>query len=262
MEVKGASLPMMNRYLLRARSHSRRGFTAAEIAMVATVIAILSLLVLPLFRNRTEEARITAAHDEARSLAMTVLLVEADIGNGFLPRLADLDNGEQVSVLPAIDIPTEPPVCAWNATLETPAFPMLRDRVVDGWKGPYASFKRYLTFEEIENMDTRWWSDQGGPLWSVTGGNTYSGLSDEPEDRHPADPWGLPYIFYGRETTARPSGAVFNFNAIYSLGPDGLPGGANGALGSPPDIFGSPLYLDRDGGYLGDPDGDDIEFRF
>ena len=41
----------------------RRGFTAVEMASVVTVIAILALLILPLFQRQTDEARITAAAD-------------------------------------------------------------------------------------------------------------------------------------------------------------------------------------------------------
>ena len=87
-----------------------QGFTAVEIAMVATVIAILALLILPLFRTRTEEAKITAARDDMRSLAIAQMAAMADTGYYFRPQ--DLDNTQQVYELlfplthTAPDVPT------------------------------------------------------------------------------------------------------------------------------------------------------------
>ena len=47
-------------------ARTERGFTAVELSMVVTVIAILALLILPLFQRQTDEARITAAQGDIR----------------------------------------------------------------------------------------------------------------------------------------------------------------------------------------------------
>lgn len=209
--------------------HSRRGFTAVEIAMVATVIAILALLILPIFRQRSEDARIAAVEDELQSLVKALLLVEADMPGGkFLPRLNDLDNrdysefpGEVTEFDENADV--EPPKAFWiyDSGLGQGLFehleldPMLTpsyDTIVANWHGPYVALKNTVFLEDIFDFNNM--SDlDGGPIYIF---EKYDSLD---RDKYPVDPWGNPYILYGAEET------VYNVRALYSLGPDGIPGG-------------------------------------
>ena len=261
----------------------RRGFTAVEMTMVATVIAILALLVLPIFRDRVEAARLAAAHDELDSIAKAILMVEADIGKGYQPRLQDLDNGEVQSTGGVILRPDiEPPMAAWNWTLEEPEQPFSRQRVVSGWKGPYLSFKRfaYISTDPATNpnLDNRWWDTvfnvliigpdgPGIPNFTGFGGPAQDDLtpvSEEQADRYPIDPWGSPYVFFGKgrfdpslADTGLPINTGDNYeypNArLYCLGPNGVPGN----IAAP---FTNPDEYRREGGVLGT--GDDIDYRF
>jgi type II secretory pathway pseudopilin PulG len=208
--------------------HSRRsdaGFTAVEMAMVATVIAIIALLILPIFRQRAEAAREAAVVDELSSLAKALLLVEAD--TGIQVRLQDLDNGQGLTNSP--DVST--PLAAWNGTLEA-VIPKARATVDANWVGPYAAPKNFLTNAEITGTLPGYiYQGSGSPGYIyVVGvsGPQYPGTpsNDSGDDRYPVDPWGQPYVFYGqgRFPADDASESTFNTSVLYSLGPDGIPG--------------------------------------
>lgn len=257
-------------------SHSaRRGFTAVEMTMVATVIAIIALIILPAFRSRLDESKLAAAYSEMDTLSKAILMAEADAN--IQPRLQDLDN-------PAVVVTTDSnpseqaPIAQWNYALETAQVPTSRQRVSSLWKGPYTAFRRftYLTQDvAIENrIQPVYISNDSlsqGPIlvtdFTGFGGNledTYtSGVPGREADRYPTDPWGNPYIFYGRgrrdldtpPTGTNPPNSGDNYpyptSVIYSMGPDGLPGDG-AAL--------TAVNMQREGGFLGT--GDDLEFRF
>jgi type II secretory pathway pseudopilin PulG len=253
---------------------SPAGFTAVEIAMVATVIAIIALLILPIFRQRTEEARRVAALDELSSIAKAMLLIEADIG--IQVRLNDLDNGDELGNVTNDNVGTAPPIAAWNGTLESDVAKS-RDTVVANWLGPYAAFERFVYMTNslaVPTLDPFFYTENGGPIYHVTGarafsGNTSGGTSitdtdvapfpSDPiglADRFPVDPWGQPYLFFGKGTIEYVGGgtaeSVFNTSVVYSMGPDGFPGENNP---------GAPLtFYHRETGILGT--GDDLQYRF
>lgn len=244
----------------------QKGFTAIEIAMVASVIAILALLILPLFRTRSDEAKLVAARDELQSLAKALLLVEADTGHAF--RLQDLDNGITASggggvVRPGIDVPvvwsgsnptlTGVPWVTMNDTERTKLLPASGSSAsligASFWRGPYISFQKSLPYAFLKAARPEMFVDLGGPIYDVTGGRSYpypgGGVTDDSDDRIPIDPWGGPYLFVNLAETG------YGPRLIYSMGPDGLPGDA-----TPPYVYTSK----RLGGDLGN--GDDIEYIF
>jgi type II secretory pathway pseudopilin PulG len=265
---------MRTRSTRSAPRRMRRGFTAVEIAMVATVIAILALLILPIFRKRTEEARQAAVRDELQSLAKAYILVEADL-DGFQPRLQDLDNVMNTSSA-QVNQPlraTEPPYAEWNHTIGFTAAisPVATQnnrttRVVPNWKGPYIANPKYSAVADIEFLlpDAIF---PNGPVYIVganasspqftDGGGTFS---DDDADRYPIDPWGNPYLFFGSGRLNDDTESFFNSRVIYSMGPNGIPG--DGTI--------SPLlYLRKGDAFLTDPStrgelgtGDDHEYIF
>ncbi|MCX7718350.1 MAG: type II secretion system protein GspG [Candidatus Sumerlaeaceae bacterium] len=253
----------------RGRPAARRGFTAIEIAMVATVIAIFALLVLPLFRNRVEEAKIAAARADLTSLMKAEQLVKAD--TGYFVRLEDLDNIELN--LPGQPNPTPPPN---GITLEVPPFYYLEappssraPLTVPEWiafagttskpkfRGPYIAFQNSLRYGDLLTRPEN--QQLANNLLRSRTGNPASAIFDIPtgplfdslENRIPVDPWGNPYLFF--PATGETG---FASSVIYSLGPDGLPGLLNGT--SPNDFLrGTPNGL----GTL-DPNVDDLQVQF
>jgi prepilin-type N-terminal cleavage/methylation domain-containing protein len=242
---------------------NRRGFTAIEIAMVATVIAILALLILPVFRQRAEEARLAAANDELQSIVKTLLLIEADMpGGAFMPRLNDLDNRSNPGKVAGVnDVPDlDPARTTWRSTVPgttRAGFYLLSDAeynatVPQNWQGPYVAVKNSRTLDEIDlaypqavtrangGSGTTTISSGTGPIW------IYDNYDDLFADRYPVDPWGSPYLLFGTEET------IYNVRAVYSMGPDGVPGENN------PNPL--PTDYDRRGGRLGT--GDDLFFFF
>lgn len=235
-----------------------RGFTAVEIAMVASVIAILALLILPIFRQRAEEARVAAVEDELASLVKALLLVEADMpGGGYLVQLNDLDNRSN----PTLDVlndpltpDLDPPVSFWNRDLGEFQFlnlTQVADRaryqtILSNWKGPYVAWKNTVSLLELrDRASLQPYTNQGanqGPI-SIPAPPVYNNF-DLGADRYPVDPWGNPYLLFGPEET------IYNVRVLYSVGPNGVPGNGNGDL---------PDY-NRRNGVLGT--GDDFSFTF
>lgn len=229
--------------------------------MVVTVIAILALLILPLFRDRVEAARRAAAQDELKSLLTAELLVYADTNYFF--RLQDLDNSTQYNQIP-VQPHEEIPIAQWNRPFSIEE----RDKLVAGsnrWKGPYISMSRFK-FLELRDifvggpLEDFFWSapGQGGPIMDILSPNgadwwpspdvPIAGVTDHGEDRIPIDPWGTPYLFFGpgrmNEVEGNYQESDFGSGAIFSLGPDGMPG-----LGVP--YQGNPVNLMREMGHVG-----------
>jgi type II secretory pathway pseudopilin PulG len=247
--------------------------------MVITVIAILALLILPLFRDRVEAARQAAVQDELQSLAKAEMLVYADCG--MFVRLQDLDNGTQYND-PPVRPDQEIPIASWNRPLSQSQRARLRQGA-KVWKGPYISMGKYKYMELDQNPVTGepgarqlvpefFWSgggtligQQGGPIMDLTPGLSWldpAGYFDSWEDRILLDPWGTPYLFFGPGKLTEENGAFLqqesNFSGavLYSLGPDGMPGA--GQAYQPP--AGSPINLLREGYQLGN--GDDYAYYF
>lgn len=250
----------------RPEKTQQRGFTAVEIAMVASVIAILALLILPIFRQRAEEARLAAAQDELQSLVKALLLVEADIpGGNHLPQLSDLNNLEwpEGTALGTSPVPTLPGRTRWYNDMTNPQnsrfilagdpealypFSTYQNIVAPAWKGPYIAVRNSISLSALAGSFPQLTHAGGGPI------NT-----NIPNDRYPVDPWGTPYLLFGVERgIAGGTETAYNFRAVYSLGPDGLPGGSAQRA-----LFGGGVPANgwrRQGGLLGT--GDDLEFRF
>ena len=225
-----------------------KAFTAVEVIMVAAVIAILALIILPLFQKRTEEAKIAAVQDDLQGLAKAEILANADTDWYF--RLQDLDNTKLYPGT-ALERDISVPYARWDRLLTTREREVLARR----WEGPYIAVQTYSSTLLSEADPAR------GGIWSDGFFNqNYMGKSpilvfpeDIDNDKIPTDPWGGPYIFYapGSETAYNFSNAV-----IYSLGPNGQPGDGS-------DLNWDENFLDRNStqsSHLGN--GDDYKFVF
>jgi type II secretory pathway pseudopilin PulG len=227
--------------------------------MVATVIAILALLILPLFRTRTEEAKRTAALDDMRSLSLAEMATYADTGYYFRPQ--DLDNTQQIRtvIVPDRDVP----VAVWNA----PISEQQRSSLAVNWKGPYTSLSKYSTYATLTGSPPigkpylfQSASGTGGAIMdlksrSVALDNGPLVVSDDAaDDKIPIDPWGNPYLFFGtgrRMELTSAEESDYDTAVIYSLGPDGQAGNGQG--------YDPYLYV-RETGVLGQ--GDDLVREF
>lgn len=235
------------------------GFTALEIAMVASIIAILALLILPIFRKRTDEAKLTAARDELQSLAKALILAEADTDRSW--RLQDLGFTD----IPIAAVFRE--LTAQEIAQLTPPTNVLTTGAVGAtyWRGPYIAFQKAATVQDVRSQRAYIFSDNNGSIFYVD--------SRDDEVRIPLDPWGSPYLFldyrdanwraeifsdFGVETS-------FNQRVLYSMGPDGIPGSldVNGGGFNPANAF---FYCipdrTRQNGVLGRTDSDDLEYVF
>jgi len=223
-----------------------RGFTAIEISMVVTVIAILALLIMPLFRDRIEAARKTAAQDELLTLEKAETLAHADTGYYF--RLQDLDNMTQYNEPPQ-RVDQEIPITSWNRPFTVEERRKLRGGPT-AWKGPYITIGQFkfmelgIAVDPTQGIPEFFWSytGRGGPILDLTGTDWWPSPNipitwDHQQDKVLVDPWGTPYLFFG--TGAGDMGKLneeggaylaqetnFGNAAVYCLGPDGMPGDA------------------------------------
>ncbi len=199
-----------------ARAHRLRGFTAVEIAMVATVIAIIALLALPIFRQRTEEARESAVFDELSSLAKVQLLAEAD--TGFQVRLQDLSK-------PKLDGSSPVTIKTWDTRV------INTNTLESNWEGPYIALNSRNSVS-VDDLQDFWYSPvDGNGFIAVVSANPLArrapgggeSADNTADDRYPIDPWGNPYVFFGEGNLNPIAGNESNFNTsiLVSFGPDG-----------------------------------------
>jgi prepilin-type N-terminal cleavage/methylation domain-containing protein len=227
------------------------GFTAIEIAMVAAIIAILALIILPIFRGRVEDAKKAAAQSDLASLMKAEMVVKAD--TDFYARLEDLDNValNSPNTAPPNGVTVEVPFFVYNAAgvgtppVARPPLSTAQRTQLGGtadspkWKGPYVAMQHVITYADAKAQAAL----PGDVVWryvlQTQTGNSYqsaiqdfltattSGCYDSDNNRIPVDPWGNPYLFFaptGVDTSGNASPPRFPNCAIYSLGPNGLPG--------------------------------------
>ena len=230
----------------------KRGFTAIEIAVVATIIAILSLLVIPLFRERSKQAKIAAAYDDMQSLGKAEQLAYAEC-NIYL-RLQDIDNTNTYdpSGIPVMGYDVDLPIAAWNRPLENDE----RKTLARNWKGPYAAHNSSELVGFLYTPFSGMFSNSPvGPGSGLRGPVFFDGR-DNPNDRYPVDPWKGPFIYHAEEETFINGSKVTLSNVIYCLGPNGIPGNT-GVLTNADDFQRWEKYSLSPLGT-----GDDLEYRF
>lgn len=234
----------------RTPNSSRRAVTMIELVAVGAILAILSLILIPILHSRVEDARKKAAMDELSQLGKIVALGYAD--TNFYFRLQDYENNDRYSGAGDDPISTLPFYRYYGGAY--PAYPILADRANlanDRWKGPYTTFQNAMMMNElalarpyaVTDLDSD--PTGNGPIFYFS--------ATEELDLYPLDPWGNPYLFFPTTETLFRNGRVETSYrpAIYSMGSDGMPG----AL---PVITNTDDYLPS-GGALGE--GDDLVWR-
>jgi type II secretory pathway pseudopilin PulG len=253
------------------------------LAAVASIIAILSLILVPIVRGRLEVARFTAAIDDLRTIEIAQTLANAD--TGFFYRLCDLDN-------PAADLETfNDPTSTLaeratamrpvpNGTWNTPFTPAEQSRggqigrIGATWNGPYTTFNntKFLPLTTLAGLAGHLFRQVNidsfpatnilgtGPMpiyRSTAAANTDPFLDDFANlENHPIDPWGSAYLFFGPGRMGIAAGSTevnpplnnesnFGTAVAYSLGPDGRPGNIATT---------NPLAFFRETGILGTED--------
>lgn len=240
---------MTNRTLKIAAPRRDFGFTAVEIAMVGAVIAILSLIVLPIFRNRVDDAKIAAAQADLRALMLAQQVVKAD--TDAYARLEDLDNVELFGYQGALPngIDKEVPFFKYIKPTAT-GTPLATRLVMDDaerqrfagteqspvWRGPYIAFQSATTYENLVKSPIAQYllaSTNGDSPQAAIQNKFNTEFKDHDDNRYPIDPWGSPYMFFpptGNAAEANPPGGQeFPSSVIYSLGPNGQPGNGDQA---------------------------------
>lgn len=168
----------------------QRGFTAAEIITVVAIIAILALIVIPKYWQKTEEAKITAAKDEMQQIGKMEALAYAETGMYVFPSNLMQVTPSQYAVVTVWSFDT------WLnggqlSNFSTGYFlsgdpnqPVLAS-LGEIWKGPYIVFQKFDTTLNL-----------------------------------PVDPWGKPYRVYGPISASATDSTNTQVPVIWSSGPN------------------------------------------
>lgn len=276
--MKLEKVTMKTRTLKTVPGRGNAGFTAIEIAMVAAVIAILSLIVLPIFRNRVEDAKLAAAQADLNALMKAQQIVKAD--TDAYARLEDLDNVELLGytaapaggvnkevpffryIKPRVNFSPDPLTRQEMNQLQREQFAGTETNPV--WRGPYIAFQNSILYEDFRVLTSYNNLSRNGPnganaaVQDYTGGN----FGDHDQNRIPVDPWGNPYLFFaptGNAADPSASNGAYPNAVIYSMGPNGLPGDGT-AAGPAPYTHAYSIQNPNDDGALGKDDDLMVEF--
>lgn len=239
----------------------RKGFTAIELAAVASIIAILALILIPIVRNRLEAARETAVLDDMRTIEVAQMMANAD--TAFYFRLNDLDNAaldldtwnNPASTVGQLNVATASvPNGVWNRNFsigeQTTGSPKNIGAIGATWAGPYTTFNKTKFVKLTPGLATAIGRFRAVDISTVPGTTTGAGLGPIPihvdgsdpmnddanrSEDYPIDPWGGAYIFFGPGrfggqlgNTALISNGVtetnFGVAVVYSTGPNLFPG--------------------------------------
>lgn len=227
----------------------RRGFTAIELTAVASIIAILALILVPIVRNRLESVRKTAAQDDMRGLAVAQTIANADTGQYY--RLNDLDNA--AADLDVYNLATSTaiekagavrtiPNCTWNRLLNSSevATSAQLGSIAARWNGPYITFNKtkYLQAASLKSLaSTRVVEIRAGIATTISANEGPVPILQDPNapaanspavdnpynddekngELFPVDPWGGPYIFFSSGRFGANLGLTFLNNAASGL---------------------------------------------
>ncbi len=217
----------------------RSAFTVIELVAVASIMAILSLILVQQLRVRVEESRKSAAMADLRTLANIITLCQAETRNYFpLQCYASIN-------LPDSWIIRDPGGQWMQHTDNVPT-------LLASWAGPYTTFNNSLSMDRMATS-FGYLISPSGPIYPVQSTDMLREL------RYPLDPWGNPYIvsFLNGSLNSK----SIEVRAVYSLGPDGRPGAASTAT-NPADY--RPWNRDAipNSGELGREGSDDLKNEF
>ncbi|HPS01002.1 MAG TPA: prepilin-type N-terminal cleavage/methylation domain-containing protein [Candidatus Sumerlaeota bacterium] len=218
----------------------RSAFSLIELVAVASIMAILSLILVQQLRVRVEDSRKTAAMADLKTLANIISVSFAETRCYYPLQCYE-------SVNPPTSWIIRDTAGNWlQHTDNTPTF-------LSKWAGPYIFFSNSLTMDQMYATFA--------PLISTAGPIFTSINTTTDRDLHyPLDPWGNPYIVSFLKGAVNNTEA-FEIRAVYSLGPDGRPGaaatGANAA-----DFRPWTKYNISGSGELGHEGYDDLKFEF
>lgn len=153
------------------RFRDQRGFTLVEVIVVAGIIAILAGILVPLILKEIDEARITRAYADSRSISTAIIIMKKDTGRwpnldgscaatatfiygeGALPADLAAQGYDQTSAVPFDDYLTSDAGGCYGAR----------------WKGPYLAHTSADPWGNAYIMNPGSF-DAGGVVWILSAG--------------------------------------------------------------------------------------------
>lgn len=198
-------------------ANSQRGLTLTELLVVMVIITLLSTLILLVYTNRMEQARVSLAQGETREIAHANEM--CGLIHGYYVPIQVLDDrpridgissvGDQIDLENLSNIRLINPVTApqfqrsnGQPTLARDDIPRVRD-MVDRWQGPFINYQRVYT----GTADPKDPNFQTSPFVRLD---------------FPLDPWGVPYRFYSPLGLIGTSAETTNYSSLTVNFSDGL----------------------------------------
>lgn len=268
--VKQRTIPELS---LARSSSSRMGFTALEVAAVVTIIAIMSLVLIPVVRSRVEEARRVAAQDDMAGIEKAESIAFGYCNYYF--RLNDLNRPQADSPYSPYDV--KPPRGSWCSPFNTSQ----QGAINQLWKGSFVAYHNTRNIFELETtypqLFRRQDGSQGrGPILILTNDVDNINNTSAYSKQYPIDPWGNPYVFFGSKAITQYGNfgnpAITTIQSwdtavVYSMGPDGEPASI-GVRSSTTNTayaasdYSQPASYFREAGWLGADQSDDLKREF
>jgi len=149
------------------RLRNKRGFTLIEVIVVAAIIAVLAGILVPLIFKEIDEARISRASADLRSISTAMIIIKKDTGQW------PVNANCEATVTMLLGDGVVPAGAGWNAT-EVERFDNFLLSDANGcfgtkWKGPYIA---YVTKDPWGNAYISNAVDYSGtgPIWLLSAG--------------------------------------------------------------------------------------------
>ncbi|MCX7718351.1 MAG: prepilin-type N-terminal cleavage/methylation domain-containing protein [Candidatus Sumerlaeaceae bacterium] len=232
---------------------SQGGFTVLELLIAVIIIGILVAIIVPVYTDRAEQARLTAAQQDLD--ALKTAQEHAAIDTAYFYALYVLDDVRDFDGVPSSN-PNDRTDGIRDEVLRTDISGDPRRIFIDTTSGQVpAGFA--TIFSQIQTSETNF--NWNGPYVNYTRRSLPGEFTDVPADM-PLDPWGRPYLFFTKDgyfnprtltidnqvtingTTLLGDATIFDRPTVLSLGADGASGGIvngvqNNNFGTGDDLF-------------------------
>ncbi len=170
----------------RMLAGNRRGFTLIEVIVVAAIIAILAGILVPMIFNQIDEAKITRAAADCKSIQTAIMAFRKDTGkwpayaggtypctttvDGILATVLTTDGGNQPTIAGAGWDTSGSLRLAILVNEASACYPVPSSTTVPGWKGPYANAFSADPWGNKYYVNAKDFETPGVPVWVISAG--------------------------------------------------------------------------------------------
>lgn len=149
----------------------QRGFTLIEVIVVAGIIAILAGILVPIIFKEIDEAKITRAAADIRSISSALIVLKKDTGQW--PVYDNACNQTATLVAGSGNVPTNYVAMGFDGSIQT-IFDDFFIKDAGGcyrnWKGPYMASVTFDPWSNAYIMNVKEFPVANSPVWIISAG--------------------------------------------------------------------------------------------